>query len=64
MFEGCLVEHGLKFLIAHLVQITKHVEFYLNPVWKPVFQFSVSDFHIFKTWFNLICLVDVDGVFH
>ena len=28
--------------MVNLEQISKHVEFYLNPVRKPVFQFSVS----------------------
>ena len=31
---------------------------------KQVFQFSVLDFHFFKTWFILISLVDVDGALH
>ena len=42
------------------MQITKHFESCL----KPVFQFSVLDFHFFKTWFNLICLTDVDWALH
>ena len=59
MFKSCLVKHGLNFLslikaanylklIVNLIQITKHVEFHLNPVWNPVFQFSMSVFHFFK----------------
>ena len=43
MFKSCLVQYGLNFfpslkavyqlkLIANLVQITKHVEFHMNPV--------------------------------
>ena len=59
MFKSCLVKHGLNILslikaanylklIVNLIQITKHVEFHLNPVWNPVFQFSMSVFHFFK----------------
>ena len=29
------------------MQITKHVEFHLNPVWEPVFQFFLFVFHVF-----------------
>ena len=43
MFKSCLVKHGLNIsplikaanylkLIVNLIQITKHVEFHLNPV--------------------------------
>ena len=35
-------------MIADLVQITKHVEFHLYPVWKPLFHFSVPGFHYLK----------------
>ena len=35
-------------LIANLVQITKHVEFHMNPVWNLVFLLSMSVFHFLK----------------
>ena len=30
------------------MQITKHAEFYLNPVWNPVFQFSMFVCHFLR----------------
>ena len=50
MFKSCLVKHGLNFLsfikAANLNGCKfsanyKHVEFHLNPVQNPVFQFSI-----------------------
>ena len=53
----------IKFLIAHIVQITKHFEFCLNPVWNQYSSFPRWIF-IFQNLVNLICLVDFDRALH
>ena len=51
----------IKFLIAHLVQNILNFVWILFETSIPVFRVGFS---FFKTWFNLICLADVDGALH